>query len=444
MKTLLFIAILLPFVTLAQHKWTLEECITHAKKNNIEILKQLINNKKNTENIRIAKGNFLPNLSFSASQGFSLGNSFNISTGVGQSESSFNLFSLSSSVILFNGFNNKYKLQAEKIKAKKGEIAIESIVLDLSLAITYKYLQVLVNKEILSIAKEQKNISDQEVKRLSKLYQTGYKPKNELLQIQTTYELDKKEVFLAKNNLSNSLILLKELITINDIPNFDINLIEINIIRPTKILPNTEEKYNAIIATNPLLKIAQYSQDLSKKNLLISKSNYYPRLSFDYSFGSNYYHILGKKDLIFNQNTNRYDANSFFTQLKNNSINYLGLSLTVPIFNRFKTQSNIKKEKNEYELASIEIDKIKFQLKNKLILINNDILTAKTTLDASTKALKLQRENFNIMQKKYKKGIITSYEYLESKSKLLYTQSELIKSKYNYIFKLKLFEYYYQ
>jgi len=441
MKKLVFIVLLLPFVTLAQQKWTLEECITHAKKNSIEILKQQINNKNTEEDIRIAKGAFLPNLNFAASQGFSLGNSFNVSTSVGQSESSFNRFSLSSSVTLFDGFNNRYKLQFEKIKAAKGKIAIDNIALDLSLAITNKYLQVLVNKEVLAIAQEQENISKKEVERLSELYQVGLKPKNELLQIKTTYILDQKEVIIVQNNLETSLILLKELLTINDIPNFDITNIKIDEIKSTVLL-SAKDKYDAVITSNPLVKTAQLSQDLFKKTILIAKSNYYPKLSLDYSFGSNYYHVLGKEDLIYNQLTNQYDANGFFAQLTNNRTNYLGLLLTIPIFNRFQTQANIEKAKNEYELASIEIDHIKFKLKNKLTLAHKDILVAKATLDASTIAVDLQKESFEIIQKKYKKGLISSYEYLESKSKYIYTQSELIKSKYDYIFKIKVLSYY--
>ena len=75
-------------------KWTLEDCILYAKANNIDVLKQYLQNESFIEEIKKAKGNYYPNLEFNASQGFNLGNSFNVSTGVGQLESSFNSFSL--------------------------------------------------------------------------------------------------------------------------------------------------------------------------------------------------------------------------------------------------------------------------------------------------------------------------------------------------------------
>ena len=117
MKRLFFCMIFIFSIgSFAQQKWTLEQCIEYAKKHNIDILKQQFNNSSIGEDISIAKGNYYPNATFNATQGFSLGNSFNVSTGVGQLESRFNSFSLSSSVVLFNG-GNKNKLQKAKLGA---------------------------------------------------------------------------------------------------------------------------------------------------------------------------------------------------------------------------------------------------------------------------------------------------------------------------------------
>ena len=53
-----------------------------------------------------------------------------------------------------------------------------------------------------------------------------------------------------------------------------------------------------------------------------------------------------------------------------------------------------------------------------------------------------QKEAFSIAQNKYNQGSLTSYEFLESKSKYIQSQSELIKAKYDYLFKIKVLEYY--
>lgn len=441
MKLIQYILFFIPLVTFAQQKWTLEDCITHASNNNIEVLKQQVNNKNIEENILVAKGDFYPNLSFTGSQGFSLGNSFDVSTGVGQRESSFNRFSLSSSVILFNGFGNKFKLNAEKIKAKKGRADLDNIKLDLSISIINKYLQVLFNKEILTIATEQEKISEKHVTRLNNLFVAFLKPKVDLLQMQATHALDQKEVIIAKNNLTNSLIDLKELIDINDIEKFDIVSINIDDIKD-KFLTTPSAIYKNALSINPLINSKEFSLDIAKENIKITKSNFYPTLQFNYSFSSNYYHIIGEEDLVYNQTTSQFENNGFMIQLNNNKTHYLGLSLTIPIFNKLLTKTSVEKAKNEFDLASIELENKRFQLKNTIIKAYNDVLSSKATLEATKIALVAQKEAFDIMQNKYKKGLTTSYEFLESKSKYIHTQSELLRAKYEYLFKMKVLDFY--
>jgi len=442
MKHLLLVIILTSNLLTAQEKWSLEDCVSHAKEHNIDIVKQQFQNNLITEDITIAKGNYFPDLNFSGSQGFSLGNSFNVSTGVGQQESKFNSFSLSSSLNLFNGFKNRYNLQKAKLNTEKGAIDLNKLGLDLSLNIANNYLQVLFNKEIVSVAKEQEAISQQEVNRLQKLFQSALKSKSDLLEMESTYALDQKELLIAKNNLENSLINLKELLDVKSIDNFDIKGILVDEFEDSTPLSNVNDIYSKALESNPLLKSTQLSKDINEKEIQIAKTNFYPSLNFNYSYSSNYYHLQGSTDEVFNQQTNQNENNGFLTQLENNKTHYLGFSLTVPIFNRFHTQSSVDKSKIALEITQIELDNQKKELGHKIKIAHNDVLTAKATLNATQSAVISQEEAFTIAQKKNKKGLISSYEFLESKSKYIQTQSELIKAKYDYMFKIKVLEYY--
>lgn len=443
MKNYLYLVIfLLPVMSFAQQIWTLEQCIEHAKLHNIDILKQQLQNTKADKDIDIAKGNYLPDANFSASQGYSLGNSFDVSTGVGQLESRFNNFSLSSSVNIFNGFSNKYELQYANINAQKGFADLDKLGLDLSLNIANKYLQVLFNKEILTVAKEQFVISEQEVERLTKLFRAALKSKSELLQMESTLAIDSKEVAIAQNNLSNSLIELKEMLDINTITDFDVEVLNVELIENDYVFSTSGETYQKALQNNPLLKSSQLSLDLSEKKIQIAKARFYPSVRFNYSYGSNYYHIQGRDDLVFNQTTQQFEDNGFWTQLNNNKTHYLGFSALVPIFNKFLTKSNTEKAKVDLEISQLEVESQKQILKNKIDIAYNNVLTAKTALEASKTALNSQKEVFNIDQKKYRDGYITSYEFLESKSKHIQVQSDLIKAKYDYIFKIKVLDYY--
>ncbi len=443
LKSIFLIAVFfISISSFSQKKWSLEECITHAKQHNVDIIKQHIQNEMLKIDITIAKGNYLPNASFSASQNFSLGNSFDVSTGVGKSESSSNSFSLSSSTVIFNGFSNKYKLQKSKLLVGKGVSDLDKIQFDLELNITNKYLQVLFNKEILKIANEQVKISQDNFNRLNNLFKNALTTKREFLEIESTFASDKKEVIIAKNKVITSLIELGELLDVKEIEGFDIQ--EINIKTIESLQSNSNSITDLIINNNPIVKASLFSIEIKKKDIQLAKANFYPTLNFNYSYSSNYFHIQGRKDVILNQQTNQYIDNGFLTQLNNNRTHYLGFSASIPIFNRFSTRENYKKSKEELKLSEIELESNKAKLKNKIKIAQNDLEAARATLKASEVAFSTQQKAFSITQEKYKGGNIPNYEFLESKSKLIRNTSEFIKAKYDLFFKEKVLSYYFR
>ncbi|WKD85052.1 Outer membrane efflux protein BepC [Polaribacter huanghezhanensis] len=424
----------------AQKKWSLKDCILYAKEHNINVLKQKIQSEISNSDVVIAKGNYLPNASFNASQNFSLGNSFDVSTGVGKSESRSNSFSLSSSTLIFKGFSNKYTLQKSKLNKLKAASEIDKIRFDLRLNVTNKFLQVLFQKELLKIAEDQVVISKNNFDRLKLLYEEILISKRDLLEIEATLASDRKEVIVIKNKVNTSLIELKELLGINEIENFDIDeLIDDNFEQKSNEFYDIT---NLIIENNPTIKTAQFSLELKKKDIQLAKSNFYPSINFNYSYGSNYYHIQGRKDEVLNQQTNQLIDNGFWTQLNSNRTHYLGFSASIPIFNRFSTRENYKKSKEELKIAEIELKNNKFLLRNKIIIALNDLNTAKASLKASEIAYLTQKEAFNIVQENYKRGNITNVVFLESKSKMTRNASEYVKAKFEFIFKLKVVKYY--
>jgi outer membrane protein len=424
----------------AQKKWTLEECISYAKEHNSEVLKQKIRNEISKSDIKIAKGNFLPDANFNASQNFSLGNSFNVSTGVGQLESSSNSFSLSSSVPIFNGFSNKYKLVRSKKNLEKGEADLDNIRFDISLNIVNKYLQVLFNKEIEKVAREQLKISQNNLERLQLLFKNALTSKRELLEIESTFASDKKEIVIAENNVKTSIIELAQLLDVKELVDFDVidlesNSEEGNIISSNLITDN-------VIDNNPLIKSSAFSIELRKEDVKISKANFYPRVNLSYSYSSNYFHILGRDDTVFNQETGLFENNGFLTQLNNNRTHYIGVSASIPIFNRFSTKENFKKSQEEVKISEIELENQKLQLKSKIKIAISDLEASKASLNASTIALETQKKAFEIVQEQFNEGNLTNFEFLESKSKLIKNTSDFIKAKYELLFKKKIVEFY--
>ena len=420
----------------AQEVWTLDTCIAYATENNIDVITQQYENEKIQEDITIAKGDFFPDANFTGSQNYRLGSSLDISTGIGQQESRSNSFSLSSSLTLFNGFRKHYRLQQSKLSKEKGQADIDRIIQEMTLSITDRYLEVLFNKEILAVAKEQEAISEQEVKRLQKLYDRGFVSKRDLLEIQSTNAFDTKEVVLAENNVANSLIQLKEILAIEDIENFDIAPVQ-DLDVDANFLETSGKLYEDAMQNNPLIRATSLQTQIGEKEVKIAQSALYPQVNFSYSFSSFYFHIQGQEDVIFNQQTQMFEDNGFFTQLNNNKIHFIGLNATIPIFNRFLNKSTIDKIKIDLTIIEQTLENQKKELKNRITIASNDIKSAQASKVASEEGLNAQKEAFEIVVRNYQKGNLSSYDFLESKSKYAQAQSEAIRSKYEYILKQK-------
>lgn len=434
---------LMYFSGYAQNTMSLEECINLAKEKNIEIVNQNYSNLKLENDRMISEGNLLPDLNFNADQQFNLGNSFNVSTGVGQRESRSNTFYLSSSIVLFDGLSNINKIKLSKMNIENGQLQLNNIRKNLEISITNDYLQALFHKEAIKIAKNRLENSVKQLNRIKGLYENESVTKNELLENESLVEADKNNVIEAENNLKNTLIRIKEIISIDDIKDFDIVDIDVGSFKENMLFEKEDIFNPESIDKHPSILVLKSDVEISGQQVKINKSTFYPKVSFNYSYGTGYFHILGQDDKVFNSQTNEYEDNGFMKQLDNNRVHYLGFSLTVPIFNRFVTKGKHKKSKLDYEISEINLINGKKEILNKAKQAYNDVVTAKSSLKSSEKILLFQDESFRVSTEKYELGVSSVYNFIESRDRLFKAQSDAVRAKYDYLLKAKILEYYY-
>jgi len=153
--------------------------------------------------------------------------------------------------------------------------------------------------------------------------------------------------------------------------------------------------------------------------------------------------LQGKDDLVFNNLTNKLENNGFIKQLDNNKTHFLGFSITIPVFNRFATKENYKKSKIDFNISEIYLINKKIEIINRASQAYNNVLTAKASLKSVAKILAFQEESFRVSNEKYELGISSVYDFIDSRDRLFNAQSDYVKSKYDYLFKFKILEYYY-
>ena len=273
----------------AQNKrWSLQECIDHAIRHNIEVKQSRNRIEKLKVEKSTLKNSFLPDLSAGTSQKFDFGRSLNRSNAYEDSNTQSSSFSVSTEMPLFTGFRRSASVSRNKFDLMAAEADKELIENDLSLNVTSCYFQILLNKEIHKIAQEQIRLTREQEDRTLLLIENGKAPQSQLYDVKAQLADDELTATEAKNSLRLSLLDLIQLMELQEHEEFDIDSLDEKISRTDTIMPQTI--YTAALNCMPQIKQAYYSLQSSSKAIKVAKAGYYPTLSLGAGISTGYYH----------------------------------------------------------------------------------------------------------------------------------------------------------
>ncbi|MFK5890588.1 MAG: TolC family protein [Flavobacteriaceae bacterium] len=452
MKTTIALAVVLflSFTGFAQEspskkvkKWSLKESVDYALKNNLSVKRAALTSDLRKEDITLAKSAFLPTVSGSASQGYSFGSSVDLATNTRKSaDRRSNSIGVNAGVTFFNGFKNVNTLKQSKISFETSQFDLQKMKDDIVLNVLNSYLNVLFNKENLKIAKAQVTVSNEQVDRTKRLVESGVQPKGNLLDVEATLASDEEKLINAQNNLDLALLNLAQLLQLPK-DGFDVEDVIIDV--KTSPLPyaNVNQVYTKSLGLRPEIKSAQLSIKNAALGIEVAKADYLPSLSMNVGLNTFYNHNQGKKDDFINPITGDLVSNGFFTQLDNNFGQSVSLSLRIPIFNGFRTNTNVKKAKINHLLSQNNLTSQKLKLREAIERAFTDAKSSLKSYEAATKSLAAQNESFRFAKEKFEAGQSTSFDFNQVKNRLVDAQAALYRAKFNYIFKIKLLEFYY-
>ena len=414
-----------------QQKWTLEEAVQHALENNISVKQSELDLKATELDKSDAIGNLLPSLNGSASLSSNTGANVNPVTNT-FSNSTFSSLTLGaqSSLTLFDGLRNIRQLQRAKLSKVAAQYNLGKMKDDIALFVANAYLDVLFAKENLKIQKAQNQITEEQLERTNELVDAGVVARGELLDIKSTNATEKQQIIVAENNIRIALISLAQTLLIKDYENFDIADAEFEL--PMSELLN--EPVSSIIAKAKEerfeLKIAEQNLGIAQKDLQISRGAYYPTLSAFAGYNTRW---------ADNDGFNR----DFTTQLYQNDGTAFGLQLNVPIFNGLAARNNVKRSKINIERAQLQKEQADLDLESNVYQAYTDVQGALAAYDAAVVAEEAQQQAFDFAQERFDVGFLNSFDFNQVKIRLENTQSEKLRAKYDYIFKLKVLELYF-
>lgn len=414
-----------------EKKWTLEECVTYAVDNNLTVAQFELD----LENAKIdesdAIGALIPNLNGNASISSNTGLSFNPATNEPTTSTILNVNgAINSNLTLFDGLRNFKRIQRARLNGIANQYRLEDIKDDIRLNVANAYLQVLSNKETLKVFRAQYAVTEQDLNRIEELVESGVSPRGDLLEIEATAANQEQQIVNGENLVLISKINLAQLLQLTDYENFDI-ADEVFEIPLSDILSNSPKTiFDKALTFRNDIKFSESNVDLAQKDLEIAKGARYPTLAG-----------------FFNYNTRYSDQNdpigNFFEQLYIFDGISFGAQLNVPIFNGWSVRNNVRRAKINVDISKIQLDQQKLQLETEIQQSYVDVITFSKAYEAAEKTVEARRLAYDYAKERFDVGLMNSFDFSQAQARLDDAEANLVRTKYDYIFRLKILEFYF-
>jgi outer membrane protein len=443
--------------------WSLEDCINYAMQNNIQIKQTVLNTEYSENQLKQSKLGQIPNLNGSLGYNFSWGRALDETTYRYTDNSQINSINvgISTSVNLFNGLQVRNTIQQNELNLMASYADVEKIKNDISLNIAAAYLSILFNKELLSVTRSQLEITEQQVSRTRKVVDAGKLAEGSFLEIQSQYAGEELNLVNAENQLMISVLNLQQTLDLPIDTAFDVYIPELDDPDENPIVMSAVEVYRIAEQDMPQIKGAQYSLESSEKQLSVAKGARSPQLYLSGNFNTGYSDIRQQftgfgeptsSDIGITDdgvNVNSYPQESLLTgaypfsdQLVDNRAAGVGLGLSIPIFNGWRVNTSIANARIALESSELELQNRKLMLYASIQQSYADAFAALKKFRASERALVSMAESFKYTEKKFEVGLVNTVDYNTSKNQLTSTQSDLLQAKYDFIFRIKILNFY--
>lgn len=418
----------------AQETWSLRRCIDYAIEHNIDIRQAANTAEQSAVEVNTAKWARLPNLNGSANQSWNWGRTQtavpdettgDYSTVYVNTASNGTNMQLSTSIPLFTGLELPHQYSLAKLNLKASTADLQKAKDDISINIASAYLQVLFNQELHDVALGQVELSLQQCQRIEGLAGVGKASSAEVADARARVAQDRMTAVQTENDYRLSLLTLSQLIELDSPEGFMLESPS-TAITPSPVTP-PDDIYQTALTSKASIQAAQYRLEGSKHSVRIAQSGFYPQLNLNGSLGTSYYSTINR---------------TFRQQMGDNFSKYLGLSLSVPLFNRLATRNRVRTARLQQENYALQLENAKKTLYKEIQQAWYNATAAESKYASSHAATLASEESFRLMTQKYENGKANAVEFNEAKQNLMKSQSDELQAKYEYLFRTKILDFY--
>jgi outer membrane protein len=415
---------------IAQNIWSLQDCIGYALENNIQIKQQKLKTLVQENQLKKAQWNYAPDLNATFVHSLRTGYSFNEADyNYSDTHKNSGYLNMGTSIPVFKGFGNHNNIKLEQVKLQYNLSEYHEFRNNFILSIAGAYLQILLNKEILEVAKNQLEGTSLQVDKTKQQVDVGNIAKGELMKIVALEANDRLQVIEAENELGLALLSLSQLLELQTHEGFDIFTPEYGSIESYPI-PDIIQVYEQAMANLPRIKSAELMLQSKNYELNIARSKAYPELDFEFDINSWYLQTSGGA------------YQNYLDQARDQGEFVYSLKLQVPIFNKTHVGRDISNAKIGLLDAGYQLDLEKKKLYKQIQQAHADAIAAFNKNKAAIEAVNSNQEAFKYTEQKFNVGLLNSVDYYLAKNELLKAQSDLLISKYEFIFHTKILHFF--
>lgn len=419
----------------AQEVWTADRCMQYAVEHNRSIREKALQLDSYRQDLKSAWGSFLPSLNASVTGQMNFGRSVDPETNTYNTVSTFNNnYSLETSWAIFRGGSLVNEVKRSRAQVWMGKATLDAAREQIALETYDAYIQVLYLKGCMELSNEKLKQTDSLLYKTEAMEKIGLKSMADVSQIKAQQAADRYTLVQQTHAYDKALLNLGRTMSLDSIDSLCLDTTVINSsLRDNVCLSadTPEATYTGALLQNPTLLASHYQMQGAKQAYRQSLSGFLPSLMLYGGISTSYYKMLSGGTYP-----------TFNSQFRNNLGQYIAVSLSIPIFNRFNTLTNRRKARNAYYQARLKYEEEKVQL-NRLIreayMDRNGSLAESMQLED-----KVQADNwaFETMRRKYEEGLATSLEVQQNATTLHDTRLQLLKSRLTYQLKCRLVEYY--
>ncbi len=461
-----FVLAVLFFATSAQaqeKQWTLVECVELALEKNISIKQNKLNYANAELDKLSAMARFFPTVNANANHSWNIGLNQNITTGLLENVTTqFSSAGVNLGVDIYKGKQNFNQLHRANLALLASQYQLADMSDDIALLVANGFLQIMFNKEILGVQKDQLEVSEAELARSKGLIKAGVLVQGDIFELEANIATQKQAVVQAENSLRLAKINLAQLLLITDYEHFDVEMIDLDVPFSEVLNESPKQVYEKALTFRNDVKLAETNVAIAEADLKLAKGGLQPTLRAFYGYSTRLSYadrlqgtgaftdvpigfVRSTGEVVNTRVEGReiVDPLPIADQLGLNDGHNFGIQLSIPIFNAFAAKNNVKRSKINLARSTFNQEQQNLDLETNINQAYNDAKGAATFYEAAKSTAEARKITFTNAQKRFTAGVLDSFNFSQIKQRYEAAVSDEVRAKYDYIFKLKVLEFYF-